>query len=61
MKLFPSRTVEERQSDRKDALSVFFVFVVLALAGVRLDEVMAELEKRTSRSGLDEKASRTTG
>ena len=35
--------------------------VVLALAGVRLDEVMAELEKRTSRSGLDEKASRTTG
>ena len=36
MKLFPSRTVEERQSDRKDALSVFFVFVVLALAGLAL-------------------------
>ena len=32
--------------------------VVLALAGVSLDEVMAELESRTGRSGIDEKASR---
>ncbi|MFP1630554.1 phosphoribosyl-ATP diphosphatase [Zhengella sp. ZM62] len=32
--------------------------VVLALAGISLDEVMAELESRTGRSGIDEKASR---
>lgn len=32
--------------------------VVLAMAGVRLDEVMAELEARTARSGIEEKASR---
>lgn len=32
--------------------------VVLALSGVSLNEVMAELETRTGRSGLAEKASR---
>ena len=32
--------------------------VVLALEGVTLDEVLAELERRTGRSGLAEKASR---
>lgn len=32
--------------------------VVLALSGVTLDEVMAELETRTGRSGIAEKASR---
>lgn len=32
--------------------------VVLALAGVPLDEVMAELKRRTSQSGVAEKASR---
>ena len=32
--------------------------VVLALAGVGLDDVLAELEARTARSGLEEKASR---
>ncbi|HWK63909.1 MAG TPA: phosphoribosyl-ATP diphosphatase [Rhizobiaceae bacterium] len=32
--------------------------VVLALAGIPLDEVLAELERRTSRSGIAEKASR---
>jgi phosphoribosyl-ATP pyrophosphohydrolase len=32
--------------------------VVLALSGVKLDDVLAELEQRTSRSGLEEKASR---
>ena len=35
--------------------------VVLALAGVPLDEVMAELEKRTGRTGLAEKAARNAG
>lgn len=33
--------------------------VVLALAGVSLDEVLAELERRTGQSGVAEKASRT--
>jgi len=32
--------------------------VVLALAGVSLDDVLAELDARTARSGLDEKSSR---
>jgi len=32
--------------------------VVLALAGVPLSEVLAELERRTTRSGIAEKASR---
>lgn len=33
--------------------------VVLAIAGVSLDDVLAELERRTGRSGIAEKASRT--
>lgn len=33
--------------------------VVLALAGIPLSAVMAELERRTSRSGIAEKASRS--
>lgn len=32
--------------------------VVLAVAGVPLDEVLAELERRTSQTGIAEKASR---
>ncbi|MEO3997090.1 phosphoribosyl-ATP diphosphatase [Mesorhizobium sp. CAU 1732] len=32
--------------------------VVLSLAGVTVDDVMAELEARTTRSGIEEKASR---
>lgn len=35
--------------------------VVLALADVKLSDVLAELEKRTSQSGLAEKASRNQG
>ncbi len=35
--------------------------VVLALSGVSLAEVLAELEARTGRSGLAEKASRPAG
>jgi phosphoribosyl-ATP pyrophosphohydrolase len=37
---------------------VYHWLVVLALAGVPLSEVMAELERRTARSGIAEKASR---
>ena len=33
--------------------------VMLGIAGVRLDEVLAELERRTGHSGIAEKASRT--
>ena len=33
--------------------------VVLKIAGVPLDAVMAELERRTAQSGLQEKAART--
>lgn len=33
--------------------------VVLALAGISLDEITAELERRTRQSGIAEKASRT--
>ncbi|KQZ82798.1 phosphoribosyl-ATP pyrophosphatase [Mesorhizobium sp. Root157] len=32
--------------------------VVLAIAGVSLDDVLAELERRTNRSGIAEKAAR---
>jgi phosphoribosyl-ATP pyrophosphohydrolase len=32
--------------------------VVLAIAGISLDDVLAELERRTGRSGIAEKASR---
>lgn len=35
--------------------------VVLALSGVSLDEVLAELEARTNRSGVAEKAARKSG
>ena len=37
---------------------LYHLLVVLALAEIPLDEVLAELESRTGRSGLAEKASR---
>jgi len=37
---------------------IYHWLVVLALSGVSLDEVLAELEARTTRSGLAEKAAR---
>lgn len=37
---------------------IYHWLVVLALAGVPLSEVVAELERRTSQSGIAEKASR---
>jgi phosphoribosyl-ATP pyrophosphohydrolase len=39
----------------------FHCLVMLARQGVRVDEVLAELERREGRSGLDEKASRQRG
>lgn len=37
---------------------LYHLLVVLALTGVTLDDVVAELSHRTGRSGLEEKASR---
>ena len=39
----------------------FHCLVMLARQGVGVDEVLAELERREGRSGLDEKASRQSG
>lgn len=38
---------------------IYHWLVVLAIAGVPLDEVMAELERRTGQTGIAEKASRS--
>ena len=40
---------------------LYHLLVVLRAGGVSLDEVMAELQRRTAQSGLDEKASRSPG
>lgn len=40
---------------------LYHLMVVLHIAGVPLADVMAELERRTARSGIAEKASRTGG
>lgn len=37
---------------------LYHLMVVLNIAGVPLDAVMAELERRTARSGIEEKAGR---
>ena len=37
---------------------IFHLLVVLQARGVKLDEVYAELERRTGQSGLEEKAAR---
>jgi phosphoribosyl-ATP pyrophosphohydrolase len=40
---------------------LFHCMVMLSWHGIALGEVLAELERREGRSGLDEKASRTKG
>ncbi|MCV0394669.1 MAG: phosphoribosyl-ATP diphosphatase [Rhizobiaceae bacterium] len=40
---------------------LYHLLVVLAVAGIPLERVMAELERRTGMSGLAEKAARTAG
>ena len=40
---------------------LYHLLVVLRLSGVPLQDVMAELERRTAQSGLQEKASRPKG
>jgi phosphoribosyl-ATP pyrophosphohydrolase len=49
-------TKEQVVAESADLL--YHLLVVLKARGVDLTEVYAELEKRTSQSGLDEKASR---
>jgi phosphoribosyl-ATP pyrophosphohydrolase len=49
--------------DRKAIISesadlIYHWMVVLAIAGVPMDEVLDELSRRTGRSGIEEKASR---
>ncbi|NGN43783.1 phosphoribosyl-ATP diphosphatase [Mesorhizobium sp. CGMCC 1.15528] len=51
------------KGDKKDLVSesadlLYHWLVVLAVAGVPLSDVLAELEKRTGQSGIAEKASR---
>ena len=38
---------------------LYHLLVLLKAADITLDEVMAELERRTGQSGLEEKAART--
>lgn len=46
---------------KESADVLYHLLVVLRMANIPLDEVMAELERRTSQSGLAEKASRKSG
>ncbi|MBZ9862654.1 phosphoribosyl-ATP diphosphatase [Mesorhizobium sp. CA12] len=54
------------KGDKKAVVSesadlIYHWLVVLGIAGIPLDEVLKELEGRTSRSGISEKASRPQG
>ncbi len=54
------------QGDRQGLVSesadmLYHLLVVLRIAGVPLSDVMAELERRTTQSGIAEKASRARG
>lgn len=54
------------RGDRQNLVSesadlLYHLTVVLAIAGIPLSEVLAELERRTSQSGIAEKASRAGG
>ena len=50
---------EDRENLTYEAADlIFHLLVVLKVAGIPLAEVMAELERRTGRSGIAEKASR---
>jgi phosphoribosyl-ATP pyrophosphohydrolase len=56
-----SKSMDKGQVVRETADLWFHCMVMLGWHGVRLSEVMAELEHREGRSGLDEKASRPKG
>ena len=53
---------DDRGSIVHETADLFFhLLVMLSWHGIALGEVLAELERREGRSGLDEKASRTKG
>ena len=52
-----SRDKEGLTGEAADVL--YHLLVLLKAADITLDDVMAELERRTGQSGLEEKASRT--
>ncbi|EJM99913.1 phosphoribosyl-ATP diphosphatase [Phyllobacterium sp. YR531] len=52
--------------DRQGVISesadlLYHLLVVLGISGIKLDEVLQELQHRTSQTGLEEKASRGQG
>ena len=51
-----SQTAENTRDEAADLL--YHLLVVLYIKGVAVEDVMAELQRRTSQSGLAEKASR---
>jgi phosphoribosyl-ATP pyrophosphohydrolase len=51
---------DKREVAAESADLLYHFLVLLRSADVSLDAVMAELDKRTAQSGLEEKASRTT-
>ncbi|NTS32731.1 phosphoribosyl-ATP diphosphatase [Phyllobacterium sp. BT25] len=40
---------------------LYHLVVVLGISGIKLDDVLAELERRTAQTGLEEKAARGQG
>ncbi len=59
LELVISALEADRAGTRNEAADVLYhLLILLRVAGVELDEVMDELQKRTSRSGMEEKASR---
>jgi phosphoribosyl-ATP pyrophosphohydrolase len=60
VELIVSAVSRDKQGMTGEAADVLYhLLVLLKAADVTLDEVMAELERRTGQSGLEEKAART--
>lgn len=53
---------EDDQSLRAESADLLYhLMVVLHMRGIKIDEVLAELESRTGQSGIEEKAARSKG
>lgn len=60
VELIVSAVSRDREGVTGEAADVLYhLLVLLKAADITLDEVMAELERRTGQSGLEEKAART--
>jgi phosphoribosyl-ATP pyrophosphohydrolase len=60
VELIVSAVSRDREGVTGEAADVLYhLLVLLKAADIPLDEVMAELERRTGQSGLEEKAART--